>query len=102
MENKEKKENESNELKNPYLKKDDVPELEFINKNNIIICDNKEWEIKKYIESINSTTSDFLDDEMYNYCGKCKNNLNEFYCSICQKNICIKCKIIVNSISIPR
>ena len=29
-----------NELKNPYLKKDDVPELEIVGKNDIIMCDN--------------------------------------------------------------
>ena len=33
---KEENEQSSNELKNPYLKKDDIPELEFIGKNNII------------------------------------------------------------------
>ena len=33
---KEENEQPSNELKNPYLKKDDIPELEFIDKNNII------------------------------------------------------------------
>ena len=91
IENKEKNENESTELKNPYLKKDDIPELEFINKNNIIICDKKEYEIKDYIERINSATSDFLDDEIYNYCGKCKNIFNKFFCFICQKNICENC-----------
>ena len=46
---KEKNEQPSNELKNPYLKKDDIPELEFIGKNNIIICDKKEFEIKNYL-----------------------------------------------------
>ena len=42
---KEENEQPSNELKNPYLKKDDVPELEIIGKNNIIICDKKEYKI---------------------------------------------------------
>ena len=91
MENKEKNENASNELKNPYIKKDDVPEFEFINKNNMIICDKEEYKIKEYFENINNTTSDLLDDEIYNYCGICKNNLNIFFCFICQKNICDKC-----------
>ena len=91
IENKEKNVLTANELKNPYLKKDDIPELEFIDKNNIIICSKKEYEIKNYIEKINCAYNDFLEDEIYNYCGKCKNNLNKFFCFICQKNICEKC-----------
>ena len=82
MENKEKNENASNELKNPYIKKDDVPEFEFINKNTMIICDKEEYKIKEYFENINNTTSDLLDDEKYNYCGIFKNNLNIFFCFI--------------------
>ena len=42
MENKDKNEQATNDLKNPYLKNDDIQELEFIGKNDIIICDKKE------------------------------------------------------------
>jgi len=45
---KEEKDQPSNELKNPYLKKDNIPEIEFIGKNNIIICDKKKYEITLY------------------------------------------------------
>ena len=84
---KEKNEQPSNELKNPYLKKDDIPELEFIGKNNII-CDKKKYKIKDYIEEINNDSNDILDDEIYNYCGNCKKKLNKYFCFICNKNIC--------------
>ena len=73
MGNKEKNEQLSDELKNPYLKKNDVPELEFIGKNDIIICDKKEYKIKDYFKKINSFSDDLLDDYIYNYCGNCKN-----------------------------
>ena len=88
---KEKNEQPSNELKNPYLKKDDIPELEFLGKNNIIICDKKKYEIKDYIEEINNDSNDILDDEIYNYCGNCKKKTNKFFCFICIKNICDEC-----------
>lgn len=90
MENKEKNEQTTNDLNNPYLKKEDVPELEMIDKNNIIF-DKIFYEIKDYIEEINGTPNDFLDDEIYKYCGKCKNDPNKFFCFICHKNICNKC-----------
>ena len=83
-----------NELKNPYLKKDDVPELEIVGKNDIIMCDNEKYKIKKYYEEVNKTSNEFLEDEIYNHCGKCKNNIsniNEYFCFICRKNICNKC-----------
>ena len=85
---KEENEQSSNELKNPYLKKDDIPELEFIGKNNIIICDKKKYEIKDYIEELNKDSNDILDDEIYNYCGNCKKKINKYFCFICNKNIC--------------
>ena len=49
MENKEKNEQTTNDLNNPYLKKEDVPELEMIDKNNIIF-DKIFYEIKDYTE----------------------------------------------------
>ena len=91
MENKDKNEQASNDLKNPYLKNDEIPELEFIGKNDIIICDKKEYKINDYMKKINSISDDLLDDEKYNYCRKCENNLINFFCYICYKNICEKC-----------
>ena len=84
--------NISEELaKNPYLIEDHVPELEIIDKNTII-CDKKEYNIKDYIKMINNPSNEFLDDIIkYNYCGKCKNGLNQYFCKICYVNICDKC-----------
>ena len=65
MGNKEKNEQPSDELKNPYLKKNDVPELEFIGKNDIIICDKKEYKIKDYFKT-----------RLYIIMNKYKSNLN--------------------------
>ena len=28
---------------------------------------------------------------IYNHCGKCKNDLNKYFCKNCNKNICAKC-----------
>ena len=47
IENLENEEQDWNEIKNPYLKIDDVPELELIDKNNMLICDKKEYKIKE-------------------------------------------------------
>ena len=90
-ENKDKKDQSWNELKNPYLKIDDIPEIERIDKNKIMFCDKKEYNIKEYIEKINDSFNDFLDDDMYNYCGKCNKYLNKFFCFICCNNICEEC-----------
>ena len=90
-ENKLKKDQVLNELKNIYLKADDIPELEIIDKNKIMFCDKKEYKIKEYIKSINNNIIDFLDDNIYNYCGKCNKNLNKFFCFYCHKNICEEC-----------
>ena len=46
-ENKDKKDQSWNELKNPYLKIDDIPEIERIDKNKIMFCDKKEYNIKE-------------------------------------------------------
>ena len=78
-------------LKNPYITKDHVPELEIIDKNTIT-CDKKKYDIKDYIEMINNIQNDLLDDEdIYNYCGKCRKNKNKYFCENCQENICDKC-----------
>ena len=83
--------------KNPYFIKEYVPELQIIEKN-IIICDKIKYNIRDYIKKINNTSNEFLDDIMiYNHCGKCKNDLNKYFCKNCFKNICAicyeKCKI---------
>ena len=65
--------------------------MEFLDKNNIIICDKKEYKIKDYIEKINNNSNDFLDEDIYNYCRNCKKKENKFFCFICNKNICDEC-----------
>ena len=45
-----------------------------------MFCDKKEYKIKEYIKRINNNIIDFLDDNIYNYCGKCNKNLNKFFC----------------------
>ncbi len=85
MENREKDEQDSDEFNNPYLNKDNVPELEKIDKNKIIFCDKKEYDIKEYLEKINDFSNDFLGDDIYNYCGNCNNNKNKFFCIVCHK-----------------
>ena len=90
-ENKEKEEQNWNPSKNPYLNKVDVPEIEIIDKNKIIFCNKKKYKIKEYVEKINNTINSFLDDNIYNYCGKCHKYLNKFFCLICHKNICEDC-----------
>ena len=90
------KENQAAYLtKKPYFKKDNIPEIEIIDKNTMI-CDNKEYKISEYIKKINAIDNDFLDDVIYDYCGKCKNNRNKFFCRICNKNICDNCFIECN------
>ena len=65
--------------KNPYIKYEHVPELEIINKNTII-CDKKKYDIKEYNKLKNDNQEEFLEDIIhYNYCGKCKGNLNDFF-----------------------
>ena len=52
----------------------------------------KKYEIKDYIKMINNTSNEFLDDlTIYNHCGKCKNDLNIYYCKIYHENICDNC-----------
>ena len=83
------------EEKNPYLKIDDVPELNIIDEN-IMIYEKKEYKIIDYIKQINCASDDFLDNE-YDFCGNCKENKNKYFCRFCNKNICNlcydKCKI---------
>lgn len=90
------------EEKNPYLKIDDVPELNIIDEN-IMIYEKKEYKIIDYIKQINCASDDFLDNE-YDFCGNCKENKNKYFCRFCNKNICNlcydKCKIDNISLSI--
>ena len=51
MENDEKCEFSQNDLKNPYLKKDCVPNLEFIDQNYIILNNREVYEIKIYLKT---------------------------------------------------
>ena len=87
------KENEiiqENVIKNPYLKKDDVPIIEIKNKNEMI-NNGKLCKIDKYLNEINKATNGFLDDSIYNYCKECRKNMNRYFCKDCNKNLCEKC-----------
>ena len=77
-----------------YLKKDDIPEIKIINKN-LMLYDKQEMKINDYIKRINEyisdSSKDLLDDYLYDRCKICKNNLNKYFCQICNKNICYSC-----------
>ena len=80
-------------LKNPYITKNHVPEIEIIDKNTLT-CDKKKMAIKEYFEqmNINNSSNEFLDDVInYNHCGKCQKDFNNYFCEICKVNICDKC-----------
>ena len=66
-----------------------------------MLYDNQNYQINDYLQKINdnikkikdnnNNSNNFLDDTEYDYCKKCKNNLNKYFCIKCQKNICDKC-----------
>ena len=99
MVNKE-EEDPTNEIKIVYLKKDDIPVIEILDKNKMIY-DGKEYQISEYfnqikefinkIKDVNDNSIDLLDDNKYDKCGICKNNSNEYFCENCHKNICKNC-----------
>ena len=72
------------------MKEGDVPKIEIINKNSMMI-DGEEYQIKEYLKLINSNSEDFLADSKYFKCNKCKNNINKYFCKNCNINICEKC-----------
>ena len=88
--NKENEINQENEYKNPYLKNDDVPKIEIKNKNEMIY-DEHEYKIDEYLKEVNKVNNDFLDASIYNYCKKCRKNVNKYFCKNCNKNLCEKC-----------
>ena len=53
-------------LKNPYITKNHVPEIEIIDKNTLT-CDKKKMAIKEYFEqmNINNSSNEFLDDQVH-------------------------------------
>ena len=73
----------SNELKNPYLNYNNIPEIIKIDKNKIIFSNKEEFEIRKYLEKINNISNDLLDDDEYNNCENCNNDNNKFFCFNC-------------------
>ena len=95
--NKEKEINPENEFKNPYLKKDDVPKIEIINKNKMIY-DGIEYNINEYLNEINKVHIDIFDTSIYNYCKKCRKKINRHFCKKCNKNLCEKCYEELNCI----
>ena len=58
-------------------------------------CDKKKYNFKDYIKILNNNSNNpnkFLDDIIiYNNCGKCKYELNQYFCQNCYENICNKC-----------
>ena len=93
MVNKE-EEDPTNEIKIVYLKKDDIPVIEILDKNKMIY-DGKEYQISEYfnqikefinkIKDVNDNSIDLLDDNKYDKCGICKNNSNEYFVKIATK-----------------
>ena len=79
-----------NEVKNIYLKKDDISEIKLISKNEMI-CDGKKYKINEYFEEINNNSGNYLDDSIYDYCKNCRKNKNKYFCRNCNKNLCKKC-----------
>ena len=77
-----------------YLKKDDIPVIQILNKN-IMLYDKQEMKINDYLKRINEyicdSSNDLVDDYIYDRCGICKNNLNKYFCQTCNKNICDNC-----------
>ena len=99
MANKE-EEYSKDEIRIIYLEKDYIPEIQILDKNRMI-CDGIEYQINDYmnqikekikkIKDINDDSVDLLDDNKYEICGLCQNNFNEYFCEICNKNICKNC-----------
>ena len=61
------KENETipeDELKNPYLKKDDIPKIELVGENKMIY-EGENYKIDEYLNRINKNYDNFLDDSIY-------------------------------------
>ena len=77
-----------------YLKKDDIPVIQILNKN-LMVYDKQEMKINDYLKRINEyicdSSNDLVDDYIYDRCGICKNNLNKYFCQTCNKNICDNC-----------
>jgi len=79
------------EVKNPYLKKDDVPKIEIISDNHMIY-EGKNYRIDEYLDKIIGNSSNFLDDYIYyEHCKICKKNMNKYFCRDCNINLCEKC-----------
>ena len=70
-----------NEVKNIYLKKDDISEIKLISKNEMI-CDGKKYKINEYFEEINNNSGNYLDDSIYDYCKNCRKNKNKYFAKI--------------------
>ena len=92
--------NSENGIKIVYLKKDEIPKIQLINKK-IMTIDGQYLVIKDYLNQINDynnkindnneNSNDLLVDYKYEVCGICENNTNKYFCEDCQKNICDKC-----------
>ena len=63
-----------------------------------MLCDGIEYQINDYINEINEKIKkiednfiDLLDENNYDCCSNCENNLNEYFCENCHKNLCQNC-----------
>ena len=82
-----------------YIKNNDIPEIKILDKN-LMIYDGQKISINSYLEKIknylekikdpNYIEHDLIDDNKYDNCACGKPN--EYFCEICNKNICNKCK----------
>ena len=72
------------------MKKYDI-EIEKLDKNQLIFCNKMKYKTKEYLDKINNSFNDLLDDEIYNYCWNCNKKVNAFFCLICNKNIGDNC-----------
>ena len=89
--------NSKDEIRITYLEKDYIPEIQILDKNRMLYG-GIEYKINDYmnqikekikkIKDINDDSVDLLDDNKYEICGLCQNNFNEYFCQICNKNIC--------------
>ena len=94
---------EENEIKRPYLDKEEIPKIQIIKimNENFIKCGEETYKLNKYIEKINEyiekiedpggDSIDLLNDEKYNICKICKEKENKYFCENCNINICDNC-----------
>ena len=56
-----------------------------------MIYDGNKYKIDNYLNKIDKVNNDFLDASIYNYCKKCRKNINKYFCKNCNQNLCGEC-----------